>query len=387
MLLVEDDDGDALLVEDQLAEGLPFAQVERSRTLAEALASVERAVECVVLDLQLPDALGLDAVVQIRARAPRVALVVLTGLDDEAAGVAAVNAGAQDFLVKGKVDAGGLARAIRYSIGRQQSEDARRQLSLAEAAVNENARLERGLAPSPLVVDDSVWIAARYRAGRSRALLGGDFYDVVEASDGRLRALIGDVCGHGPDEAAVGVCLRTSWRALALSGRDAEAVLPTLELVLEYERQLPSLFTTLCTVELDPAAGSLHLIRAGHPSPIMISEGHVSSISQAKAGPAIGLPNGRWSPEHLPLPSDWTLLLYTDGITDGRAGVGPERLGEAGVERLVSEYVSEHPGWRDAPETMLDELILRAERLNGEMLTDDVAMLLVGCRPARDPRA
>ena len=78
-------------------------------------------LDCVLLDLRLPDAAGMDAVGNIRARAPSVPLIVLTGLDNEAAGVAAVEAGAQDYLVKGTVGGGGLARSIRYAIGRHQT--------------------------------------------------------------------------------------------------------------------------------------------------------------------------------------------------------------------------------------------------------------------------
>jgi serine phosphatase RsbU (regulator of sigma subunit) len=58
--------------------------------------------------------------------------------------------------------------------------------------------------------DPEISVLARYRPGRRRALLGGDFYDIVEDSDGTLNLLIGDVCGHGPDQAAVGVSLRLS---------------------------------------------------------------------------------------------------------------------------------------------------------------------------------
>src|SRR5580693_4540124 len=69
VLLVEDDDGDARLVEDDLNERLPRARIVRSRTLRDALATLERGVDCVLLDLGLPDAAGLDAVARLRARA------------------------------------------------------------------------------------------------------------------------------------------------------------------------------------------------------------------------------------------------------------------------------------------------------------------------------
>ena len=67
-------------------------------------------------------------------------------------------------------------------------------------------------------------MVARYRPGRANALLGGDFYDVVETPDGTVHAVIGDVCGHGAAEAAIGVCLRVAWRSLVLAGETPPAL-------------------------------------------------------------------------------------------------------------------------------------------------------------------
>jgi serine phosphatase RsbU (regulator of sigma subunit) len=378
VLLVEDDEGDARLVEDELAERLPRARIFRSRTLSEALSALGPAVDCVLLDLGLPDASGLDAVARLRARVPAIPLIVLTGLDDEAAGVAAVEAGAQDYLVKGNVDGDHLSRSIRYSIGRRQAEDAERELLLAEAQAREVTRLERGLAPRPLIEDSSVWVASCYRAGRRRALLGGDFFDLVQTADDSLDVVVGDVCGHGPDEAAIGVSLRAAWRALVLAGQQPDAVLHTLQHVFEHERHLPGLFATLCTLNIQPASGSASMIRAGHPRPVLIDGTSISGLSEDRGNTGLGMGDGQWLAVQVQLPEGWTILLYTDGIIEGRIGDGPERLGEEGLHRLIAEQIAGHPNWREQPGTLLDALIASAERLNGGALSDDVAMLLIG---------
>lgn len=385
VLLVEDDEGDARLVEDELADTLPQAWIARSSTLREALSAlgpaVDPAVDCVLLDLGLPDASGLDAVARLRAQVPGIPLIVLTGLDDAAAGVAAVQAGAQDYLVKGNVGGDQLARSIRYSIGRQQAEKDERELLLAEVQAREVARLEKGLAPSPLIEDSSVWVASCYRAGRSRALLGGDFFDLVQTADGCLHAVVGDVCGQGPDEAAIGVSLRAAWRALALAGDRPEVVLGTLQRVFEHERHLPGLFVTLCTLKIQLDRSSAVMIRAGHPQPVLIEgTSSVSGLSDARGGAGLGIGDEQWRAEQVRLPAEWTILLYTDGIIEGRIGSGSERLGEEGLRRLIAERTAQRPSWRDRPDRLLDELIADAERLNGEALSDDVAMLLVGVR-------
>jgi serine phosphatase RsbU (regulator of sigma subunit) len=385
VLLVEDDEGDARLVEDELAERLPRARITRSRTLKEALSALSQGVDCVLLDLGLPDTSGLDAVARLRSRAPGIPLIVLTGLDDEAAGVAAVEAGAQDYLVKGNVDGDQLARSIRYSIGRRQAEEAERELLLAESQAREVTRLERGLAPKPLIESSSVWVASCYRAGRSRALLGGDFFDLVQTAEDSLNVVVGDVCGHGPDEAAIGVSLRAAWRALVLAGEQPDVILHTLQHVFEHERHLPGLFATLCTLSIQPSQGSASMIRAGHPGPMLIAGTSISGLSNARGNTGIGIGSGRWFAEQVSLPAGWTILLYTDGIIDGRIGRGPERLGEEGLHQLIAEQITQLKDWRDQPSVLLDNLIAEAERLNGDALSDDVAMLLIGVHADATP--
>lgn len=387
VLLVEDDDGDALLVEDLLEGALPGARLTRARTFAQALATLEDDIDCLLLDLKLPDAEGLDTVVRLRAQAPGVPLIVLTGLNDEAAGVGAVEAGAQDYLVKGHVDGDQLARAIRYSISRCQADEARQQLRLAQAQSREATRLERGLAPRPLIGDDSVWIATCYHPGRHRALLGGDFFDVAETPDGHVRLVVGDVCGHGPDEAAIGVCLRAAWRALAICGVERAQTMQALQRVLEHEREIPLLFTTLCTLEIEAGGSSAEMMLAGHPPPILIDGSSVSNFSSVAVGPPIGLGDGHWQPTYLDLPAGWAMLLHTDGITEGRIGEGSERLGTDRLQALISEYVGAHPDWREHPEDLLTNLIARAEALNGGALADDVAMVLLGSRDRSPAKA
>lgn len=146
ILLVEDNPGDARLLRLTLqeAESLRFDLVHASR-LSEALDQVRDApADVVLLDLSLPDAHGMETVTRMLDAAPAVPIIVLTGLTDETVAIAAVQAGAQDYLVKGSVDGGTLARAIRYAMERKRLETERATLlrneqearAAAEAAVN-----------------------------------------------------------------------------------------------------------------------------------------------------------------------------------------------------------------------------------------------------------
>ena len=137
VLLVEDNDGDARLVELMLESTFgPGMDLARARSLREAIDSLDAAPrDCVILDLGLPDASGLEAVQMIKARSPMTAVVVLTGQSDGDLGMRAVAAGAQDCLVKGNAVDKTLGRAIRYAVVRKHTEDAllRSQQALAEA--------------------------------------------------------------------------------------------------------------------------------------------------------------------------------------------------------------------------------------------------------------
>ncbi len=91
-----------------------------------------------------------------------------------------------------------------------------------------------------------------------------------------MHAVVGDVCGRGPDEAALGVCLRVAWRTMVLAGRPVQEVLSTVQDVLEHERQHERLFVTLCMLSIAPdrTGGRLHL--AGHPQPVLITASEVT---------------------------------------------------------------------------------------------------------------
>jgi serine phosphatase RsbU (regulator of sigma subunit) len=372
VVLIEDDVGDAVLVQELLREADTEIETVWYRTLGEAASGLSAATACVLLDLHLPDTSGMDGVRSVLRLAPRASVIVLTGLVDRDAGLRAVAAGAQDFLVKGEVDGALLARSIRYALERKRADEAARAAYEAELRSQENARLERGLLPRPVLHDEALSCIVRYRPGGRRMLLGGDFYDAIETSDGWLRATIGDVCGHGPDEAALGVNLRIAWRTLALAGYEPARALAALDAVLLHERTEPGLFVTLCDIAISPDRRSLRLAVAGHPGPIFLRP-DLEEIAPRARGPALGLiPDARWPAETIDLPPHWTLMLYTDGLVEGRVGDSSERLGTEGLLGLLGPLHAV-PDLQVVAERVISEV----EALHGGPLPDDVAMLLL----------
>jgi diguanylate cyclase (GGDEF)-like protein/PAS domain S-box-containing protein len=126
VLLIEDNHGDARLLREMFRDGGAY-QTKLTHVASMSAAETQLAVpvvDVILLDLGLPDAQGLGAVRRAHAAAPKIPLVVLTGLDDDTIALQALQEGAQDYLVKGQLDTRGLLRALRYAIERKTMEEA-----------------------------------------------------------------------------------------------------------------------------------------------------------------------------------------------------------------------------------------------------------------------
>ena len=376
LLLVEDDRGDALLVEEQIADVAGTADIDLA--WVQSISAAERSLiesrpDCVLLDLNLPDADGIDALHRLGKLDPAVPIIVLTGLNDEHFGVSAVASGAQDYLVKGRVDPEMLRRAVVYSIERKRAELTAVDLHASRLRERENARLERGLLPSPLLLaEPGVEVVTHSLPSRREALLGGDFYDIVQTPDRTVHVMMGDVAGHGPDEAALGVALRIGWRALTFAGLRGNERMRQLDRVLTTERPGPGIFATLLSVALDPDSGEYDVVRAGHPGLLAHGPDAVQWI-EPEAGSALGLGAREWPVNRLALPEQHGLLLLTDGLFEGHAGTGGARLGEDGLLELANSLAA-LPG-RDFVGALVAEVESRARPHGG--LSDDIAMIRV----------
>jgi diguanylate cyclase (GGDEF)-like protein len=147
VLIVEDSADYALLTQEMLRERWgPEVVVDHAATLGEAAArAIKGQLDCIVLDLNLPDADGLQGLYRLRAQAPELPVVVLSNTDDEMIAVEAVREGAEDYLLKGRVDTELLARSINYAVERKHA-----QLELERLALHDGLT---GLANRSLLVD------------------------------------------------------------------------------------------------------------------------------------------------------------------------------------------------------------------------------------------
>jgi hypothetical protein len=211
-------------------------------------------------------------------------------------------------------------------------------------------------------------VAVRYAASERHMDIGGDFVDAVGLPDGRLAVVIGDVCGHGPSEAAYGTALRAAWRTIALTTRpDPIEWVQRLDTTF-FAGDRTDAYVTLCTGIVDRRTGRARLVSAGHPWPVAL--GATSGLVAMPAGAPLGLGPRGWTATDLTI-GQRGLLLYTDGLIENPRGDGPpDRWGEDGLVRWLQ-------GRWPAPDLgrLVDELLEAA--LDGREQRDDVAVVLV----------
>jgi diguanylate cyclase (GGDEF)-like protein len=125
VLLIEDNPGDARLIREMLAEdpAAPFRMTHSDRLSHGLEALAQNDTDIVLLDLSLPDSYGLETFSKVYAHSPKVPIIVLSGNDDQQLALYAVKSGAQDYLVKGKIDRELLLKAMQYSIERKRYQE------------------------------------------------------------------------------------------------------------------------------------------------------------------------------------------------------------------------------------------------------------------------
>jgi serine phosphatase RsbU (regulator of sigma subunit) len=148
-----------------------------------------------------------------------------------------------------------------------------------------------------------------------------------------------------------------------------------------HERHQPGLFTTVCMLTVSPDRRWARVYLAGHPEPMLLAGNRIVELPRDRAGLPLGvLPDSTWSGLDVPLPPGWSLLLYTDGLVEGRVVGDTDRLGSERLISLIDGMAGADPDWPRRQAWLLDTLIGKVEELNGGELDDDMAVLLLSER-------
>jgi GAF domain-containing protein len=227
--------------------------------------------------------------------------------------------------------------------------------------------LQQILLPPSLPEIAGFELAATYQAGRPGMEVGGDFYDVFLRPDGSFGIAIGDVCGNGPDAAAVMGVARQSIRVAGMSETRPSAILGLLNEALlrgDYDR-----FVTVCDVRVRPGedVARLTVCSAGHPLPLLVSPcGDVKSVG--RPGTLLGVfEDVVLTDVTFELPPGGALLLYTDGLVEKSSRL----RAQASLERLLSALAGRSAG------EMLEAIEEWWREGNGATARDDAAGLVL----------
>jgi serine phosphatase RsbU (regulator of sigma subunit) len=208
------------------------------------------------------------------------------------------------------------------------------QLYARERAIAQT--LQQSLLPPSLPDIPGLDVAARFSPAGDGIQVGGDFYDVFRARDDEWCMVIGDVCGKGPEAAALTALTRYTIRAAALHERRPSVVLAMLNQAMLEQRQ-DGRFATVLFLRLQMGPGRVRVVAAsgGHPLPLLLRrDGRVDAVGAG--GTLLGVIDRPVLPDaEVDLYAGDSLVLYTDGVIEVRAG-GKEIFGGEELSTLLA---------------------------------------------------
>jgi serine phosphatase RsbU (regulator of sigma subunit) len=393
VLLVEDNPGDARLIQLMLEEGgNGLFEIETVDHLDSALRRLQKGgIGLVLSDLSLPDSHGLETFTKLHAQARQVPIIVLSGLNDTTLAVQAVHEGAQDYLIKGQVDGQLLVRAMQYAVERKRmseqlatyAEELRSRNSQLQADFNMAREIQEIFIPqqyptfphSASPEQSALKFCHRYIPA---AEVGGDFFTILPITDTTAGVFICDVMGHGMRAALITAIMRGLLEELtpvaADPGKFLAEINRSLHAILKRTRE-PFLATAFYMVA-DAAVGELRFASAGHPSPYHLrrKQGVVEPLKfcDPRHGPALGLFDKSSYPScRTSLANGDLILLFTDGLYEATNSEG-EEYGQERLLGLVRRSL-QHP-----TESLLHNMLTEVQNFSGTTeFEDDVCLVCV----------
>jgi sigma-B regulation protein RsbU (phosphoserine phosphatase) len=369
ILLVEDDPDDVWLLRNLLGDRWdgPFELIH-VELLEDALRCLETGrIDVILLDLSLPDSHGVETFLRIYAQAPELPIVILTGLDDQGLALRCVQAGAEDYLVKGQVDDELLVRSLRYAMERSRRRQAEQQLQTQTEEFRAAREIQQKLFPSTAPKVPGFDLAGALYPASATA---GDYFDYIPMMDGCWGIVLGDVSGHGMGPALVMAEVRASLRSLAQMTSDLSEILTRTNRLLSAERHELH-FVTLTLARLDPQSRRLRYASAGQRAFLLDAYGNRTVLESTS--PPLGIDPELTVPctEDILLPSGTIVAFFTDGLTEAES---PQQ-GRFGAERAL-QLIHQH---RHRPAQKIIELLYQqlSQFIAPNPQPDDITIVLL----------
>ncbi|KUJ38697.1 PAS sensor protein [Streptomyces sp. NRRL F-5122] len=235
--------------------------------------------------------------------------------------------------------------------------------------------LQHSLLPRGLAEQAALEVAHRYLPSGSQAGIGGDWFDVIPLSGGRVALVVGDVVGHGIRSSATMGRLRTAVRTLADVDLPPDELLTHLDDLVTHlaadesgEEEVGELGATCLYAVYDPVSRRLALAAAGHPAPVVLQPDGDARLVAMAAGPPLGVGGLPFEETELELPEGSLIALYTNGLIEGR---------DRDLDRGATELCRALQTSRGSLDDLCDKVV---KSVLSDEPGDDVALLLARTR-------
>jgi GAF domain-containing protein/CHASE1-domain containing sensor protein len=215
-----------------------------------------------------------------------------------------------------------------------------------------------------------VEVATRYRPATQTVGMGGDWYDAIALEGGRLCLVVGDVSGHGIGAIAEMTQLRTVVHTLVAGGMPLPEILVRTSAMMQRDELG---YATLVVAVIDPPAGSLHYVTAGHPPPLVRRPGGTVDTLTGGRHSVLGIDVTPKPPGYVSFPAGSTLLMYTDGLIEQRGTVI-----DASIAALAAEL---RTLGATSADVLADDLLAYSAAAGAT--EDDVALVVARHTPER----
>ena len=371
-LVIEDSEIDALLLIEQLKAGgyeLETQRVDSAEGLSAALAG--QSWDIIFSDHNMPSFSSTAALKMVRARNPDVPFLIVSGTIGEEVAVAAMRAGAQDYLMKGNMArlVAAVERELQDAAERRARKEAERTLLAQEEEFRLAREIQQHLFPAQAPVFEGYDLAG---ASFPAAATGGDYYDFISTPSGDVLVVVGDVTGHGLGPALLMADVRAYLRALALAHHGVAEMLTNARSLLLRDLGL-DYFISLVFARMEPATGMWSYINAGHPPGLVLPGDGGAPLEMFPTTPALGIDRDEEPlvPKQVQLKSNDIILLVSDGIIEAWAPDGEE----FGEERMLAVVQRE----RARPAAEIIQALMDAVRAHSgtNVLQDDMTAVVI----------
>ena len=371
-LVIEDSEIDALLLIEQLKAGgyaLETQRVDNADELNAALAG--KPWDIIFSDHNMPNFSSTAALQIVRAKNPDVPFLIVSGTIGEEVAVAAMRAGAQDYLMKGNMArlVAAVERELQDAIERRARKAAERTLLAQEEEFRLAREIQQHLFPAAAPVLPGYDLAG---SSVPAAATGGDYFDFIPTPSGDVLVVVGDVTGHGLGPALLMADVRAYLRALVLADHKLATMLTHARRLLLKDLGL-DYFITLFFAQLNPATGMWTYINAGHPPGCLLPATGGEPHEMLPTTPALGIDRDEEPlvPKQVQLQNGDVVLLVSDGIIEAWSPDGQE----FGEERMLAIVQRE----RNRPATEIIQALMDAVRAHSgsNVLQDDMTAVVI----------